>query len=132
MSRSTMRCAAVGLALAATSVSLQAQDRWEVGAVLDAAALSKTHPLGARDRGLGLGHSDVTIAGSLGSLVDVRLTGAAHTHERKLEAHLEEASLTTRTLPFGLQLKAGRFASQLGYGNAEQVHRHRSGCVVSR
>ncbi len=99
-----------------------AQESWSVGAVLDVSALTKTFPLGARDKDLGLGHSDFTASGSLGHLLDVRLTGAAHTHDRKLEAHIEEASLATRTLPFGLQLKAGRFASQLGYLNEQHPH----------
>ncbi|MFN3630104.1 MAG: hypothetical protein ACK4XK_08645 [Casimicrobiaceae bacterium] len=109
-------------ALLAASTSATAQSDFEVGAVLDVGALSKALPLGARDKGLGLGHSDVTVSGSLGGLFDVRLTGAVHTHERKLEAHVEEASIATRALPFGLTVKAGRFASQLGYLNEQHPH----------
>ncbi|WP_334166012.1 hypothetical protein [Tepidimonas sp.] len=113
----TMLCATATVATPAAG-----QSAWTFGGVLDVSASSRSHPLGARDRGLSLGHSDVTIAGPLGSAFDLRLTGAAHTHERKLEAHVEEVSLTTRTLPFGLQLKAGRFASQLGYLNEQHPH----------
>jgi hypothetical protein len=47
---------------------------------------------------------------------------AVHTHERKFEAELEEAWVQTRTLPAGLQFRAGRFASQLGYLNEQHPH----------
>lgn len=122
MSAAKAGFAAALLAASTLAAPVAAQDRWEIGAVLDVSALSKAFPLGARDKGAGLGHSDVTVAGSVAGLFDLRLTGAAHTHDRKLETHLEEASLATRTLPFGLQLKAGRFASQLGYLNEQHPH----------
>lgn len=122
MRPATFHCAALGLVFTAVSAPVLAQDSWTVGAVVDVAALSNTFPLGARDKGLGLGHSDVTFSGGIAQLFDVRLTAAVHTHERKLGAHLEEASLATRTLPFGLRIKAGRFASQLGYLNEQHPH----------
>ncbi len=122
MRAAILQRAALGLAVATASAPALAQDSWAVGAVVDVSALSKTFPLGARDKDLGLGHSDVTVSGGIAGLFDARLTGAAHTHERKLEAHIEEASLATRTLPFGLQLKVGRFASQLGYLNEQHPH----------
>lgn len=110
--------AMLGLALASPA---QAQD-WQLGAVLDVAASSRALALGGRDQGLALGHSDVTARGGLGRLFGVQVTVAAHHHDDKLEAELEEAWLETRTLPFGLQARAGRFASQIGSLNAQHSH----------
>jgi len=95
---------------------------WQAGAVLDLSASSRALALGERDHGLGLGHSDVSIAGPLGRHFDAQGTVAAHTHERKLEAEIEEAWLQTRSLPAGLQMRAGRFSSQLGYLNERHPH----------
>ncbi|HEX2541399.1 MAG TPA: hypothetical protein VHM00_09990 [Caldimonas sp.] len=95
---------------------------WQGGAVLDAAASSRELALGQRDKGLGLGHSDLTAHGPLGPHVQAQITAAAHTHDRKLELELEEAWFQTRTLPLGLQFRAGRFASQVGYLNEQHPH----------
>ena len=95
---------------------------WQAAAVLDAAASSRELALGSRDQGLGLGHSDVNLRGPLGAHFEAQATVAAHTQERKLEADIEEAWLQTRSLPAGLQVRAGRFASQLGYLNEQHPH----------
>lgn len=95
---------------------------WQAGAVLDISAASRALALGQRDKGLGLGHSDVSAAGPVGRHFESRLTAAAHTADRKLEVELEEAWLQTTSLPAGLQLRAGRFSSQLGYLNEQHPH----------
>lgn len=95
---------------------------WQAGAVLDLSAASRALALGQRDKGLGLGHSDLTVMGPLGPHLQAQGTVALHTHERKLEAELEEAWVQTLSLPAGLQLRAGRFASQLGYLNEQHPH----------
>ena len=106
--------AAVLLAVGATAAPAVAQlGGWQFGAVLDAAATSQALALGKRDQGLGLGHSDVIASGPLGSVFDAQGIVAVHSHEGKLEAELENLWLQTRTLPWGLQLRAGRFASQI-------------------
>jgi hypothetical protein len=115
--------AAVLLALGAAAAPAGAQlGGWQFGAVLDAAATSRALALGQRDQGLGLGHSDVSARGPLGSVFEAQGTVAVHSHEGKLEAELEELWLQTRTLPWGLQLRAGRFASQIGYLNEQHPH----------
>ena len=75
-----------------------------------------------RDQGLALGHSDVNVRGPVGPHFQAQATAAIHTADRKLEGDLEELWLQTRSLPGGLQLRAGRFASQLGYLN--ELHPH--------
>jgi hypothetical protein len=95
---------------------------WQAGAVLDLSATSRELALGQRDKGLNLGHSDLSAYGPLGRHLEAQFTAAVHTAERKLEGELEEAWLQTRTLPGGLQLRAGRFSSQLGYLNEQHPH----------
>ncbi|HEX2547545.1 MAG TPA: hypothetical protein VHL79_21860 [Ramlibacter sp.] len=117
--------AGVALCLAATCGPVAAQglfQDWQAGAVLDISAASRALALGQRDKGLALGHSDVSVFGPVGRHFEARATAAAHTDERKLEVELEEAWLQTTSLPAGLQLRAGRFASQVGYLNEQHLH----------
>jgi hypothetical protein len=95
---------------------------WQAGAVLDVAATSRALALGQRDQGLGLGHSDAMAFGPLGRHAEARFAVAVHTHERRLEAHLEEAWIQSVSLPAGLQVRAGRFPSQIGYLNEQHPH----------
>ncbi len=90
--------------------------------VLDAAATSRALALGARDAGPGLGHSDLLVRGPVGAWFSAEANLGLHTAEQKLEHHLENAWLQTRMLPLGLQARAGRFASQIGYLN--ELHAH--------
>lgn len=95
---------------------------WGIGAVLDVAHTSRPLALGQREQGLRLGHSDVSASGPLGRALEGRVTVAAHSHEGTIEAELEEAYLQTRQLPAGWQVRAGRFASQIGYLNEQHPH----------
>jgi hypothetical protein len=95
---------------------------WQVGGVLDVAATSRALALGQRPQSLGLGHSDLSAGGPLGQHFDARLTGSVHSTEDTLEGHVEEAWIQTRTLPGGLQARAGRFSSQVGYLNEQHPH----------
>lgn len=110
---------------AATSAQAQAPapaERWQFGAVLDVAASSRVPALGQRVQGLGLGHSDISLFGPVGSALQAQVTTAVHSHDDELEAELEEAFVQTRSLPAGLQARAGRFSSQLGYLNEQHPH----------
>ena len=104
-------------------VSAHASTRdWEVNGALDMAASSRSLALGTRDRGLGLGHSDVSASGPLGAWLDARFTIVGQTSDRRLETEMEEAWVQTSRLPAGLQLRAGRFFSQVGYLNEQHPH----------
>lgn len=121
-----MKRLALTAALAAAT-GAQAQDpapaeRWQFGAVLDVAASSRVPALGQRVQGLGLGHSDISLFGPIGSALQAQITTAVHSHDDDLEAELEEAFVQTRSLPAGLQARAGRFSSQLGYLNEQHPH----------
>ncbi len=97
-------------------------DTWSFGAVLDVTHTSRALALGGRDRGLQLGHSDLSLGGPIGRALQAQLTAVLATHEGKLEAELEEAWVQTTRLPGGLSVRAGRFASQIGYLNAQHPH----------
>lgn len=97
-------------------------DDWQLGAVLDVATTSRGLALGQREKGLALGHSDLSLSGPLGRHLSAQFTAAAHAHDGKTEVELEEAYVQTRTLPLGLQARAGRFASQIGYLNEQHPH----------
>lgn len=121
--RALSRCPAAVLSLSiAATASAQSSSGWQWGAVLD--ATHSTHVLaeGGRDRGLQLGHSDLMVSGPLGPQFKARLAAVFSTHEGAVEKGVEEAWLETTRLPAGLQLRAGRFASQIGYLNQQHPH----------
>ena len=95
---------------------------WQAGVVLDAATTSRGLELGARDKGLGLGHSDLVVRGAFNAHFSGEAILGIHTQDKKLEKHLENAWVQTRSLPSGFQARAGRFASQIGYLN--EIHPH--------
>ncbi|MEJ7929706.1 hypothetical protein WG922_06950 [Ramlibacter sp. AN1015] len=113
---------ACGSALAQAGAAGSPGGGWQAGAVLDVSASSRALALGQRDRGLALGHSDLSAYGPLGNHLDAQLTAAVHSDHGKYELELDEAWVQTRTLPAGLQLRAGRFASQIGYLNEQHPH----------
>jgi len=118
-------CAAVLLASASVAAQTQpsaAGEKWQFGAVLDAATTSRALELGGRDKGLQLGHSDLTASGPLGRHLRAQMTAVLATHDGSVEKEIEEAWVETRTLPLGLSARAGRFASQLGYLNQQHPH----------
>lgn len=113
---------ALSLGTACVTAAAQSAGGWQFGAVLDLTHSTRALELGTRDRGLQLGHSDLTASGPLGALAKAQLTATVATHDGQLEKGIEEAWLETTRLPAGLQLRAGRFASQIGYLNAQHTH----------
>ncbi|MFM7847168.1 MAG: hypothetical protein ACKO8N_01120 [Rubrivivax sp.] len=110
------------MAVAAGGAAARSLGEWEFGAVLDLTQTSRALALGGRDRGLQLGHSDLTASGPLGTQLKAHLGAVLATHEGRLERGVEEAWLETTRLPGGLQMRAGRFASQIGYLNQQHPH----------
>ncbi|MEB2317146.1 MAG: hypothetical protein OZ935_00610 [Pseudomonadota bacterium] len=94
----------------------------DFGLVLDGAYVSEDLALAQRERGFGLGHSELTVGGRVDDLFAGRLTAALHHHDGETEVELEEAFIDALALPAGLQLRAGRFLSQVGYLNERHTH----------
>ena len=116
------RCLAGLWGLAAAAALAQSAPAWQWGAVLDVTHSSRALAEGMRDRGMQMGHSDLAGGGPLGPQFNARLAAVAATHGGSLEKGVEEAWLETTRLPAGLQLRAGRFASQIGYLNQQHPH----------
>lgn len=122
-----MRCFTITLlapllATIGSGAAAQSAADWQFGAVLDAAYTTRALALGGRDKGLQLGHTDLTASGPLGALFNAQLSATFETHEHKLEKGIEEAWIETTRLPLGVQARAGRFASQIGYLNQQHPH----------
>ena len=94
----------------------------QLGLVLDGAYSSRGLALGSRDKGFALGHTELTAGASIDDLFTGRATLAVHTHDGETELELEEAYVETTRLPAGLQVRGGRFLSQVGYLN--ELHSH--------
>lgn len=94
----------------------------EASAVIGASWQSAQQSLIHRDKGWGLGHSDVSIDARFAPALRGKLTMAAHSDHQRIETAIEEAYLDAPALPGGLQLRVGRFLSQLGYLNESHPH----------
>lgn len=94
----------------------------EVGLVLDGGFSSREGALAQRERGLALGHNELSLSGAVDNLFQARATAVLHSHEGETELELEEAFVETTTLPAGLQVRAGRFLAGLGYLNEQHLH----------
>jgi hypothetical protein len=112
----------LGTSHAQSSETPAGNANWQAGIVLDGASTSRGLELGARDKGLGLGHSDLMLRGAFNEHFSGEAILGFHTEDQKLEKHVEKAWVQTRSLPLGLQVRAGRFASQIGYLN--ELHPH--------
>ncbi|MDP3083431.1 MAG: hypothetical protein Q8N44_07035 [Rubrivivax sp.] len=113
---------ALSLAVACGGATAQSAGNWQFGAVLDLTHSTRPLALGSRDKGLQLGHSDITASGPVGALFKAQVGAMFETHDGKLEKSIEEAWVETTRLPVGLQARVGRFASQIGYLNQQHPH----------
>lgn len=94
----------------------------ELGLTLDGGFSSRDLALGSRERGFSVGHTELSLGGAIDPAFSGRATAVLHQHEGATELELEEAYVETQTLPAGLQVRAGRFLSQIGYLNPQHVH----------
>jgi len=72
--------------------------------------------------GFGIGETELNLSANVDNLFRGSATIALHEHEGKTEVEIEEAYVETTSLPYGLQAKAGRFFSELGYLNSHHSH----------
>ncbi|QOC22511.1 TonB-dependent receptor [Wenzhouxiangella sp. AB-CW3] len=70
------------------------------------------------EEGFNLREAEVTFTGSVDPYFDMMVMAAISDHG----IELEEAYITTRSLPQGLQVKAGKFFSDVGYINKQHPH----------
>lgn len=72
--------------------------------------------------GLGIDESELNFSGSVDNLFRGSTTIALHEHGGETEVEIEEAYVEAMALPYGLNAKAGRFFSELGYLNSHHSH----------
>jgi hypothetical protein len=112
----------VAAAVGGSAIAQTPYPGWQAGAVVDVSAASRALALGKRPEGLGLGHSDLSASGPVGPLFQAQVTASIHSDEDRIEGGFEEVWLQTSSLPAGLQVRAGRFSSQVGYLNEQHPH----------
>ncbi len=74
------------------------------------------------EEGFGLGETELNFSANVDNLFRGSATVALHEHGGETEVEIEEAYVETTSLPYGLQAKAGRFFSELGYLNSHHSH----------
>lgn len=72
--------------------------------------------------GLGIDETELNFSANVDDKFRGSSTIALHEHEGETEVEIEEAYIETLSLPYGLQAKAGRFFSELGYLNSHHSH----------
>lgn len=72
--------------------------------------------------GLGIDESELNFSANVDDKFRGSTTIALHEHEGETEVEIEEAYVATTALPYGLEAKAGRFFSELGYLNSHHAH----------
>jgi len=77
---------------------------------------------GLREKGLSIGHSELTLSANIDDQFFGKMTLAFDEHDGETETELEEAFIQTLGLGHGFTLKAGRFFSEIGYLNQQHGH----------
>ena len=72
--------------------------------------------------GLGIDETEMNFSASVDDKFRGSATIALHDHEGETEVEVEEAYVATTALPAGVEVKAGRFFSELGYLNSHHAH----------
>lgn len=72
--------------------------------------------------GLGIDETELNFSASVDDKFRGSATIALHEHEGETEVEVEEAYVATTALPAGIEVKAGRFFSELGYLNSHHGH----------
>lgn len=94
----------------------------DVSVTLDGYYKQNETALSHREQGFGLGHTELSLSSPIDDLFSGRLTAVFGEHDGETEVLVEEAYLQTSGLPAGLDVRAGRFLSQVGYLNSRHMH----------
>ena len=74
------------------------------------------------EEGASIDETELNFSANVDNLFRGSATVALHEHGGETEVEIEEAYVETTSLPYGLQAKAGRFFSELGYLNSHHSH----------
>ena len=110
--KSIFSLSCIALMLATTMVKSHAQSVprapiWQAGVVLDAGITSRGLEMGARDKGPGLGHSDLLMRGAFNEHLSGEAILGFHTEDKKLERqHARITALETESPEKAAKVKA--------------------------
>ncbi|CAM2928920.1 hypothetical protein [Vibrio rarus] len=94
----------------------------QIGVVLDGYYQDGQRHNSEREEGFGLGHTELNISSNIDDKFHGSLTAVLESHGEETELMLEEAFVETLALPYGLNIRAGRFLSDFGYLNNQHMH----------
>ena len=94
----------------------------QIGVVLDGYYQDGQRNNSEREEGFGLGHTEVNMSANIDDKFHGSLTAVLESHGDETELMLEEAFIETLALPYGLNVRAGRFLSDFGYLNNQHMH----------
>ncbi|WP_330924918.1 hypothetical protein [Candidatus Sororendozoicomonas aggregata] len=72
--------------------------------------------------GFSLGHTELNMSANIDDKFHGALTTVLESHGDTTELAVEEAFIETLSMPYGSQLRAGRFLSDFGYMNNQHTH----------
>ncbi|WP_369814908.1 hypothetical protein [Moritella sp. JT01] len=94
----------------------------QIGVVLDGYYQNGERNNSERGEGFGLGHTEISMSANIDDKFHGVLTTVLEGHGDETELLLEEAFVETVAMPYGLNIRAGRFLSDFGYLNNQHVH----------
>ncbi len=94
----------------------------ELSFILDGFYKTEDTALSERGSSFGLGHTELSLQSAVDDRFVGRLTAVFESHEGETELDIEEAYLNTVGLSYGLNIRFGRFLSQVGYLNSRHTH----------
>jgi len=94
----------------------------QIGVVLDGYYQNGERNNSERGEGFGLGHTEISISANIDDKFHGALTTVLEVHGDETELLLEEAFIQTLTMPYGFNIRAGRFLSDFGYMNNQHMH----------
>lgn len=100
--------------LASMSATADILSNPKIGVVLDAQYKDGS--------GFSLGHTELNMSANIDDKFHGALTTVLESHGDTTELTLEEAFIETLSLPYGSQIRAGRFLSDFGYMNNQHTH----------
>ncbi len=94
----------------------------QIGVVLDGYYQDGERNNSEREEGFGLGHTELNLSANIDDKFYGALTAVLESHSDETELLLEEAFIETLSLPYGLNVRGGRFLSDFGYLNSQHMH----------
>jgi hypothetical protein len=94
----------------------------QIGVVLDGYYQDGERNNSEREEGFGLGHTELNLSANIDDKFYGVLTAVLESHSDETELLLEEGFIETLALPYGLNVRAGRFLSDFGYLNSQHMH----------